>query len=69
MDERDNTRLRDMLTEASRAQKFVTDRTQDDLYSDDMLAYAVIRTLQIIGEAASKVSFDMQTCHPQIAWR
>lgn len=64
MNESDNTRLRDILTEARRAQKFVMDRTQDDLYSDDMLAYAVIRTLQIIGEAASKVSADTQTCHP-----
>ncbi len=56
MNESDNKRLYDMLREARRAQKFVIDRTQDDLYNDDRLAYAVIHTLQIIGEAASKVS-------------
>ena len=30
---------------------------------------AVIRSLEVIGEAAGKVSADTQAAHPQIPWR
>jgi uncharacterized protein with HEPN domain len=35
----------------------------------NMVIDAVIRQLQIIGEAAKKVSDEMKNSHPEIAWK
>lgn len=69
MNERDSSRLRDMLREAQQAQKFAQNKTLTDLYHDDVLSYAIVRALEIVGEAGSKVSSATQTANPQIPWR
>lgn len=58
-----------MLDEAQRVQKFIHARTADDMETDDMLAYAVVRAIEIIGEAAAQVSPELRADTPQIAWR
>lgn len=69
MNENDSTRLHDMLNEARRAQKFAASKQRDDLSDDDMLAYAIVRCLEIIGEAASHVTTETRNNYPQVAWR
>lgn len=69
MNERDETRLRDMLDEARRANKFAKGRTRDDLDDNDMLAYALARAIEIIGEAATNVSAETRSQYPQINWK
>ena len=69
MNDRDETLLRDMLDEAYRVQKFVHGRTREDLNSDDLLSYAVVHAIQIIGEAASKVTAETRTQYATIPWR
>lgn len=43
MNERDSSRLRDMLREAQQAQKFAQGKSLVDLYQDDVLSYAIVR--------------------------
>ncbi|MBC7809510.1 MAG: DUF86 domain-containing protein [Burkholderiales bacterium] len=69
MNERDEVRLRDMLDEARQAQKFIAGKTSDDLHNDAMLSYAVIRAVELIGEAASKVTVETREQVPQIQWQ
>jgi uncharacterized protein with HEPN domain len=69
MNERDIVRLRHMLDETRKAQEFVQTRTRDDLDSDELLAYAVRYALQIVGEAASQVTAETRTQHPEIQWK
>lgn len=69
MNERDEIRMRHMLDEARRALEFMKNRSRSDLDDDEMLAYAVVRALEIIGEAASKVTVETREQYPQIAWR
>lgn len=69
MNERDRVRLQDMLAEAHRVQKFLTDKSHDDLLQDTMLSYAVIRAIEIVGEAAAQTSPELQQLHPEIPWR
>ena len=69
MNEKDNTRLRDMLDNAQRAIKFASGKQRNDLDSDEMLAFAIVRCLEIVGEAASQVSSVTRLGHPQIEWR
>lgn len=67
--ERDEVRLRHMLDAANEAVSFMTDRSRSDLDTDSMLALAMVRLLEIIGEAANAVTEETQQQNPQIPWR
>jgi uncharacterized protein with HEPN domain len=68
MNERDELRLRHMRDAAQNARQFAEGRTMQDLETDLLFAYAAAHALQIIGEAASQVTKETRTKHPQIAW-
>lgn len=59
----------DMLDAAQATREFVTGRTFDDYLNNRMLRGAVERHLEIIGEAANKISPEFQELHPEIPWR
>ncbi len=65
----DIVRLRHMLEAAQQVLKFMEGRTQDDLETDEMLSLAVVRLIEIIGEAAKNVSPEVQAASPDIPWR
>jgi uncharacterized protein with HEPN domain len=69
MDSRDEVRLRHMLDAARKAIAFTQGHTRADLDSDELLALAVVRLVEILGEAAKNVSQDMKDQTPEIAWR
>ncbi|MEC4812188.1 MAG: hypothetical protein SAK29_02745 [Scytonema sp. PMC 1069.18] len=48
----DEVRLRHMLDAANQAITFTQGRTRADLDTDSMLALAVVRLIEILGEAA-----------------
>lgn len=64
----DRIRVRHMIEAAESALQFVGGRTRPDLDSDRMLLFAVVRAVEIIGEAASKVSTETRTSHANIPW-
>lgn len=41
----------------------------EQLFEDEILFDAVMRNLNVIGEAAKHVSPDLRSRHPQIGWR
>ena len=57
-----------MAEAAESALRFCQGRTRADLDTDDMLRFALTRAVEIIGEAANKVSIDARTQLPAIAW-
>lgn len=70
MNPRDEVLLLDMLDAANRAQRFVDEKTRADLEKDDaIIGFAVVRAIEIIGEAASKVSIEFRQTHTEIPWR
>jgi len=52
----DVVRLRHILDAIEAAQRFIQGRSRDDLDRDLMLLFALVRAIEIIGEAAAKVS-------------
>ena len=64
----DVIRLRHMAEAAESALRFCQGRTRADLDTDDMLRFALTRAVEIIGEAANKVSNETRTQTPGIAW-
>lgn len=69
MDNRDEVRLRHMLDAAQKAIAFTQGRERTDLDTDEMLALAVVRLVEILGEAAKNVSLTLKDQTPNIAWR
>ena len=61
--------LWDMLTAARAVVSFVQGRTLEDYLGDLLLRSAVERQVEIIGEAARRVSREFQDAHPEIPWR
>ena len=65
----DSVRLRHMLDACRKAVEFTTDRTAGNLEDDEMRLLALLRLLEVIGEAASGVSDDLKSRHPDLPWR
>ena len=41
----------------------------DDLCRDKILFYAVVKNIEIIGEAANNLTKDLQAQHPEVQWK
>lgn len=64
----DTARIRHIIEAAEAASRFVEGRQRAELDSDLMLQFALVRAVEIIGEAASKVSIEMRKARPEIPW-
>ena len=65
----DEARLHDILDYAHRAVDAVRERSRSDLDRDVILAAALERFLEIIGEAASRLSEERKGLTPNVPWR
>ena len=62
--------LRDILEHAEAAIDFVADTADaTELENDRRTFWAVIRALEVIGEAARHIPAEFRQAHPEIAWR
>ncbi len=68
-DPEDIVRLRHMLDAARKATTFTKTCTRADLDKDEKLALALIRLLEVLGEAAKSISHECRKEHPEIPWR
>ena len=64
----DPTRLRHMLEEAQEAIVFATGKTEDDLTHDRTLLLSLVKELEIVGEAASRISPETRAGIAGIPW-
>ncbi len=58
-----------MLDRAREAVDMTSGRSRSDLDTDRMLNLALVRLLEVIGEAAGRVREDFRSRHPQVPWR
>ena len=65
---REYIRLRHMLDYAQEAVGLVHDRKREDLEDDRLLELALVRLLEVVGEAASRVSMEDRALYPDIPW-
>jgi uncharacterized protein with HEPN domain len=64
----DRTRLKHILDAAGKIEEFVHGMKQGGFAVDSKTQSAVIYQLQIIGEAAKRVSKDIKDRHPDVDW-
>jgi uncharacterized protein with HEPN domain len=57
-----------MIDAAEMAVQFVSKRNRRDLDADAMLLFALVRAVEVIGEAASRVTEETRAAAPQIPW-
>jgi len=58
-----------MLDAAAKAVSFIADKNRFDLETDEKLTLALVRLVEVVGEAASKVTPDVQNLYSGIPWR
>jgi len=61
--------LRDMLDSAKAIQQYLTGITREQFMKDSEKQDAVLRRLEIIGEAASRLSVETQAKFPKLPFR
>jgi uncharacterized protein with HEPN domain len=66
--ERDLVKCEDMRLYAERARLFLGARTLDQFCQDEMVQAAVVRCIEVIGEAARLVSMETRRHSPQVPW-
>ncbi len=68
MSKDDLVRLRHMLDSAQEAVELIDGKSRVDLDSNRVLSLALVRPLEIVGEAASKVTVATREQTPNIPW-
>ena len=66
--DRDRLRLLHMRDAAAKARRIAAGRERADLQSDELLELALVKAVEVIGEAANHVSQDTRELAPDIDW-
>jgi uncharacterized protein with HEPN domain len=65
----DRTRILHMLDAAGSVARFIQGRQEEDLDADELLRFALVRAIEIFGEAAARISEGTRDANPEVPWR
>jgi uncharacterized protein with HEPN domain len=65
---RDDDRIAHIIEACEQAATFVSGRSYEEFADDRMLQLALVKLVEIIGEAAKAVSPETQAEHPDVPW-
>ncbi len=60
--------LQDMLEAALKIERYTLGLGREEFFSDDLIVDAVLRNLEIIGEAARRIPAKFKSDRPEIDW-
>ncbi len=66
---RDPSRLRHMIDSINNVNQYMEGKSESDLASNSMLFFAVVKNIEIVGEAAYKLTLEFKEKHPATPWR
>ena len=61
--------LEDMREYAQYAVDFVADKSEEDFSNDRLLQFAVVRALEVAGEAAKEIPAEVRALAPDVPWQ
>ncbi len=61
--------LRDIVDATDKAERFLADVSEEQFKANDEKVFAVVRALEIVGEAARAIPEDVRARYPTIPWR
>jgi uncharacterized protein with HEPN domain len=68
MQNEDRVRILHMIDATDAVAEFIGGRSREDLDRDRMLLFALVHAIEILGEAANKLSPETRAAAPQIPW-
>ena len=69
MPDDDRIRMQHMLDAAREAVAFARERTRADLDTDRLLVLGLLKSIEIVGEAAARVKRRTRAAYPSIPWQ
>jgi uncharacterized protein with HEPN domain len=64
----DRIRVQHMIDAAEAVERFIAGRQRNDLDTDRMLLFALVRAVEIVGEAAGKASAETRAAAADVPW-
>lgn len=64
----DLTRIRHMIEAAESAQRFIAGKNRVDLDREPTLLFALVRAIEIMGEAAAKITAAQRNASSAVPW-
>ncbi|MCD6513515.1 MAG: DUF86 domain-containing protein [Candidatus Odinarchaeota archaeon] len=61
--------LMDMLISCEKIMKYTENLSYEDFKKNDMVIDAVVRNIEILGEASKSISDELKEKYPEIEWR
>ena len=66
---KDNIRLEHIVQAIERIKRYTNGKRFEDLEEDDMMYYAVVKNIEIIGEASNMLTSEFKNDHPLTPWK
>ena len=66
---KDIIRLEHIIQAIERIKRYTLGKRFDDLVKDDMMYYAVVKNIEIIGETANLLTNEFKSEHPDTQWK
>ena len=58
-----------MIQAIERIKRYTLNKTFDDFIADDMMYYAVVKNIEILGEASNMLTEEFRSSHPLTPWK
>ena len=66
---RDKGRIEHMLSAIDNVEEFTKDITIDDFVNSKIIFYAVVKNIEMVGEATYMLTNEFKDSHPSIPWQ
>lgn len=63
------TYIEDIITAINKIEKYCNGMTKEDLIKNELVQDAVVRNLEVIGEAVKKIPDGLRNSYAEISWR
>lgn len=61
--------IEEVIDAMSKSMKFIEGMEQEEFICDDKTVFAVIRAIEVIGEAVKNIPEDLKKNYPEIPWK
>jgi uncharacterized protein with HEPN domain len=65
----DHERVRHILDAIAEVEQYLTGITMEQFLANSEKRFATIKQIEIIGEACNRITPELKTAHPEVAWR